>query len=526
MAEDWVGYRWLSERYNARPVQPQPVESDIGATRRTTRHNGTVRETYTAAMRPADTLSAHLTFALKHEGVFLEQLARLFNVIPEGEIRAWVLAERTGQYARRAGFLYEWLTGRLLDGVPAVTNGGYVDAIDSADYVVATAPGNNTRWRVRDNLPGSREFCVTVRRTDIARKAENYDCGAQLDALQVEYGADVLRRSAVWLTLKESRASFQIEHEQDKTDRIKRFAAVMETRIGAWANPLEFGTLTGLQREIIGDLTTLKHFGLRQSPVFVGATDHFRDVIHYIAPHWKDVSGMLDGLAAFLTRTAGASPIARAAAVSFGFVYIHPLADGNGRVHRFLINDILRRDNAVPRPFVLPISAAITSKAQHLAAYDQVLEVLSRPLMQRYERCAGFGAYREFEDGAKSNFTFGAYDDAAFTWRYLDLTAHVEYLAGLIDRTIRTEMRQEAELIRNWDRARFLVKEVLDGPNADIDRIIRSVRDNHWSVSGKLSREFPIIEEANLGGAIVRAVREAFDTPEEPEPPAPSGEPR
>lgn len=523
MAEDWIGYRWLAERYTARSVQPQPLESEIGATRRTTRHNGTVRETYTAAMRPAETLSAHLTFALKHEGVFLEQLARLFSVIPESEIRDWVLAERTGQYARRAGFLYEWLTGRQLDDVPAVTNGGYVDALDPADYVVATAAVNNMRWRVRDNLPGSREFCVTVRRTDIVREAETYDCAAQLDALQAEYGADVLRRSAVWLTLKESRASFQIEHEQDKTDRIKRFASVMETRIGAFADPLESGTLTGLQREIIGELTTLKHFGLRQSPVFVGATDHFRDVIHYVAPRWEDAGGMLDGLAAFQARTAGASPIARAAAVAFGFVYIHPLADGNGRVHRFLINDILRRDNAVPQPFVLPISAAIASKAQYLAAYDQVLEVLSRPLMQRYERYAGFGRHREFEDGVKSNFTFGAYDDAAFTWRYPDLTAHVEYLAALIDRTIGMEMRQEAELIRNWDRARFLVKEVLDGPNADIDRIIRSVRDNYWGVSGKLSKEFPIIEAANLGEAIVRAVREAFDASDGP--PALSDEP-
>lgn len=524
MAGDWIGYRWLAERYGASPVQQQPRESEIGTTRRTTRHDGTVRETYTTAMRPADTLSAHLTFALKHEGVFLEQLARLFSVVPEAEIRNWVLAERTGQYARRAGFLYEWLTGRQLDGVPAVTNGGYIDALDPADYVVATTSFNSTRWRVRDNLPGSREFCVTVRRTDIVQEAETYNCAAQLDALQAEYGEDVLRRSAVWLTLKESRASFQIEHEQDKTDRIKRFASVMETRIGAFVDPLELGTLTGLQREIIGELTTLKHFGLRQSPVFVGATDHFRDVIHYIAPRWEDVGGMLDGLAAFLTRTSGTSPIARAASVAFGFVYIHPLADGNGRVHRFLINDILRRDNAVPQPFVLPISAAIASKAQHLAAYDQVLEILSRPLMQRYGGDTSFGGYREFEDGVKSNFTFGAYDDATFTWRYPDLTAHVEYLAGLIDRTIRTEMRQEAELIRNWDRARFLVKEVLDGPNADVDRIIRSVRDNHWSVSGKLSREFPIIEKANLGEAIVRAVREAFDTLEEP--PAPSDAPR
>ncbi len=518
MMENWIGYRWLAQRYGAEPVQAYPIESEIGPTRRSSRHNGTARETYTQAMKPADTLSAHLTFALKHEGVFLEHLARLFNAIPETDMIQWVMEERTGQYARRAGFLYEWLTGRQLDGVPAVTGGGYIDALDPDDYVVSTAPPNNTRWRVRDNLPGSREFCPSVRRTEAVKAAETYNIAGQLEALQAEYGVDILRRSAVWLTLKESRASFQIEHEPDKTDRIKRFAAVMETRIGAYDNPLSRETLAELQREIIGDLTTLQRFGVRQSPVFVGGIGHFREVVHYIAPHWNDIEGMLDGLEAFLNRTRGASPIARAATVAFGFVYIHPFVDGNGRMHRFLINDILRRDEAVPRPFVLPVSAAITSRAQNHAAYDQVLEVLSKPLMRRYERFSGFEEHQQYPDGVRSNFAFAAYDDAAFTWRYPDLTSHVEYMAELVDRTIRTEMRQEAKLIRNWDNARSAVKDVLDGPNSDIDRIIRAVRDNHWSLSNKLRNEFPIIEKAGIAEQIAEAIRMAFDESEEPQP--------
>jgi Fic family protein len=40
----------------------------------------------------------------------------------------------------------------------------------------------------------------------------------------------------------------------------------------------------------------------------------------------------------------------RSAIAAFGLVFIHPLADGNGRVHRFLINDILRRDGVVKDP--------------------------------------------------------------------------------------------------------------------------------------------------------------------------------
>ena len=62
-----------------------------------------------------------------------------------------------------------------------------------------------------------------------------------------------------------------------------------------------------------------------------------------------------------MLRTQGQPTVMRSAVAAFGFVYIHPLADGNGRVHRFLINDILRRDGTVQDPMVLPVSSLIAS---------------------------------------------------------------------------------------------------------------------------------------------------------------------
>src|SRR3546814_13848905 len=91
---------------------------------------------------------------------------------------------------------------------------------------------------------------------------------------------------------------------------------------------------------------------------------------------------MLEGLRVFLERTQGQSPVMRSAVAAFGFVYIHPLADGNGRVHRFLINDILRRDGAVPEPVILPVSAVITDDSGDRRSYDLVLDAVSKPLMQ------------------------------------------------------------------------------------------------------------------------------------------------
>lgn len=510
---EWVGYRWLAENYGVSCVQPLPVESQIGPSRRSIRNNARTLEIYPAIFRPRDALSAHLTFALKHEGIHLEFLARLFERVPEADVRTWVNGERTGQYARRTGFLWEWLTGRELHDAPGASGGNYVDAIDPEHYMTSTASINNARWRVRDNLPGSRTFCPTVRRTAAVINAEAYDCAAQLDALQAEYGVDLLMRSAVWLTIKESRASFQIEHEVDQKDRIQRFAAVMERRSGQIQSPLSSQSLGELQREILGDRNTLSHFGLRESPLFVGGISGFQEEVHYVAPPAIEVAGMLEGLSAFTSRTAGRSPLARAAVAAFGFIYIHPLADGNGRVHRFLVNDQLRRDGAVPAPFILPVSAAITHKAQERARYDAILETFSKPFMARYGDACKFNHNTvRYPDGVNSNFEFGQSADALPAWRYPDLTEHVEYTARLIDQTIQLEMRTEAELLRAWGRARAAVKEVIEGPNTDIDRIVRSVKENGGRISNKLVGEFPTLADPQVASDLREAISSAFDT--------------
>jgi hypothetical protein len=461
--------------------------------------------------RPADTLAGHLTFALKHEGVHLEFLARLYAVMPTDELEAWIAAEPTGQYARRAGFFYEFLTGLQL-GSPGVAAGNYVAALDADDYLTASRPVNNPRWRVRDNLPGTRNYCPLVSRTARVRQAEQYDCAQQLADLDAEFGADVLLRSAVWLTVKESRASFAIEHEEQHVDRIRRFASVMEQRCGQYDDPLSEAALGELQAQILGPRAT--RYGVRRSPVFVGEVDGFTEVVHYIAPHWDDVPTMLVGLREFASRTAGASALVRAAVLSFGFVYIHPMSDGNGRISRFLVNDTLRRDKAVPAPFILPISATITSTVVNRRGYDQVLELLSRPLIRKYATAWRFGAEQIAEDGVRFNLQFDGYGDALPAWRYPDMTDHVEYLAQVVRMTIEQEMRKEAGYLRSLRTARERVKQVIEGPDVDIDRIIRSVRENGGKVSNKLIKEFPALEDEQLAAAATAAIQTAFVEPD------------
>ena len=504
-----IGYLWLSRTFKVKAAQPFAVQSEIGRSRITSSEGDTRLEVYTEIYRPGAALSEHLTFAFKYEGIHLEFLARLFQ-LPDVklELEKWITNEPTGAYSRRACFFYEWLMPDRLD-FSGVVQANYVDALSPEEFVVGHAI-NIQRWRVRDNLPGNRSFCPIIRRVDSVKAAEQYNLSAKLIELEADYGIDLIMRSTVWLTVKESRASFLIEREQDKEDRIRRFAAVMADECGKHDNPFAPETLSALQRGILGD--SALRYGARSSPVYVGHSAHYQPVVDYIAPHWEHIDSMLEGLSCFLVRTQGGSAIVRAAAASFGFVYVHPMADGNGRISRFLINDVLRRDGVVPPPIILPVSATIINSTYSRAAYDKVLERFSRPLMRHYADQYHFGETTVADDGVECNFYFQSYDDALPTWRYPDLTAHVSYLAEVIDTALTVEMRSEARFLLANDNARSAIKSFLEAPDNELNGIIRSVRQNGNNISNQLRKSYPLLgSNPQLGDRIIVAVVNAFE---------------
>jgi hypothetical protein len=498
-----AGYAWLVQTYQIQICQPLKVRSEIGSTRKDSLLNGVLEQTFPAQYQPGATLAEHLTFAFKREPLHLELLARLFEAVRPGELEQWIKAEPTGQFARKACFLYEWFADRRLDH-PDIEKGNYVEFMDGRNYLVSQTPRRNTRWRVVDNLPGTPEFCPVIRLTPALVELVEYDINNQLARLGVEFGHDTLLRSAVWLTIKESKSSFAIEHEEQQTDRIKRFAAVMEQRCGTGAPPLTQQQIAAIQQEILGPRAL--SYGIRQSPVFVGQTRGFQNVLHYLAPAWEDVESMLDGLQAFEVNTRGSSSILRAATISFGFVYIHPLSDGNGRISRFLINDILRRDQAVPAPYILPVSAVMQDHTLRPQNYDQVLDEFSRPLMQVIEPEVRFAEYVKYADGMESNLHYENFAATAPAWRYIDLTAHAEYIARVVRQTVEKEMRDEAAILRNHQLLRDAIKNVFEGPDADIDRIIRSIHQSEGQVSNKLLKQYPLLEDEAIKAEIVALV--------------------
>src|SRR3546814_20498167 len=71
-------------------------------------------------------------------------------------------------------------------------------------------------------------------------------------------------------------------------------------------------------------------------------------------------------------------PVAAAAVLAFGFVYIHPYVDGNGRLHRWLFHHVLASAGFNPPGMVFQISAVILRR---IDASKSTLTSYSGPLL-------------------------------------------------------------------------------------------------------------------------------------------------
>ena len=92
----------------------------------------------------------------------------------------------------------------------------------------------------------------------------------------------------------------------------------------------------------------------------------------------------------------------------------------------------------------------------------------------------------------------------------------MRYLSGVLRQTVEQEMAQEALTLRQYDDAREAIKNFVEMPDPDADRIIRSLKESGWQVSNKLRKTLPQVfaEEGAFYGRhaqIIAAVRAVFE---------------
>jgi Fic family protein len=194
-------------------------------------------------------------------------------------------------------------------------------------------------------------------------------------------------------------------------------------------------------------------------------------------------------------KTGGVSPVIHAAVIAYGFVFMPPFEDGNGRIHRFLMHNILSLQKMVPRGLMFPVSAVMLKNPTD---YDRLLKAFSRPLLQLID-------YQLDEMGRMT-----VENESSCWYSYMDMTAQAEAVSEFITKTIEEELMQELTFLANYDTTKKAIQEIIDLPDRLIDLFIQLCLQS----SGNLSAEtraayFDFMTDEELA-AMEQAVKDGY----------------
>lgn len=470
-----VGYAALKEMFGL-PDIPHHVTSHIVAGARKTVDD---QEYYTPVYAPEDTLAGHLEFALKFEGINLGLLAALFEVASTDELIAYIQSKPTGLNTRRVWFFYEFLSGKQLDIPDLVSTIGYVDALDPKNYVTR-AGMRLPRYRVRNNLPGDEHFCPVVRKTEILNAYSWETLRDKAADIVHAYDAETLARAVSYLYTKETRSSFAIEHEEPSKTKMERFGEALQS-VRKFPH-LDKQAFIDLQFIMLDERFAASDYRTDQN--YVGETLGRREIFHYISPKPEDVPGLMRGLIDFLANSDDIDPVVVAAVASFGFVFIHPFDDGNGRTHRYMIHHTLANRGVTPEEVIFPVSATMLS---HAHEYDACLESFSGSIKPLIDFVSGDDA------------SIRVLNETVNLYRYFDATHMAEYLYACVDATIERELKAELETVSAFAHARKAIDAAFDLPEKQKNLFLKLC----WQGKGQISKskrksQFPMFEEYEL----------------------------
>jgi hypothetical protein len=384
-------------------------------------------------MAPADgAYLDHVLFALKHEGTNLAVLAQALPQIPAEHLLTELRRAPNGGYIRKAAFLWETFAGRELEAAP--TAGGAVVPLFDPDRYYTGPSVRNARWRVDFNGLGSMRYCATVARTPTLSQLLDSDVLTRAREFIASLPAEMQDRALSWAYLHETQDSFAIEREAPSEDKAQRFVKLL--RQAHERHPLSEDYLVGLQNICVTN-------PLDQAASYRSEQNHLQSGLRgaigvtYVPPP----PDMLTGLMAEWLEFANAAPtevnpIIAASIISFGFVFLHPFMDGNGRLSRFLIHHALCSSGKLENGLLLPVSIAMKRQEQ---AYLEALQDFSKPVRERWQV--------RWLDGMKYDFEFQG--DVSI-YQFWDATLAVEFIARMADLALEVELRQETLFLQRY----------------------------------------------------------------------------
>lgn len=451
----------------------------------------------------------HILFALKHEGINLQVLAEAMQWVSADDLIDRFRNAPSSLLIRKAGFLYDAFVGPL-DGLPPVA-GPYGDLFNQDHYI--TGPDQkNSKWRINFNGIGSLEYCPTVERTPFIEQGIANDTLGRAKAFFDEIGPVNTDRALAWAYLSETEHSFAIEREAPTQNKAATFVALLQQ--AHESRDLTEDYLSDLQSATISNPFDKAAAFRHQQNWLRGGSLRGASSISYVPPSPELLATLMPQFMQIAnTAPKYLDPIVAASIASFGFVFLHPFMDGNGRLSRFLFHHALCRSGQLSNGLLLPVSIAMKND-EH--GYLNALQSFSKPARSSWSV--------HWIDDEHFDFTFNGKDSI---YRYWDATPCVEYGIKMAGQSLDIYLRQETEYLARFDRIYKLANDEYDIRNNDLHLMIVSALQHNGTISKNRRKQlaYQVPEEAFafIEGLAKQELQDADATPSQKAAPKPSG---
>nr|WP_019366933.1 Fic family protein [Pseudomonas luteola] len=486
---EYLGYAWLQHTYGLNIPALSRV-AQLGPRQAFTRGAGYDIEVFPRSYARQPAAIEHMVFALTHEGVNLSCLERAFQIQEIRDELTQALKEKPSSgYLRRLWFICEQVAGHSLALDDALANVPYEDLIPAERYFVGPSQ-NVRRYKVRDNLFGTPRLSVLIERASVPDTLTNDAIQQRMHDEIAGFPTAALARAALYIMTSETRSSYAIEQERAAPDRIQRFIRLLEH---AGTRVLTEEMLLDIHRIAVGkDRPDPSVGAFRYEQNWLGRGDF----INLLPPPPERVPELMERWFEMHERiqTSNAPAIVKANAIAHSFIYIHPFMDGNGRLSRFLMQDVLASEGLRVKGIILPLSAGLQTK---LEAYIQSLDSLSTRLMSAIQ-------YEQNYLGEPPELV----RDNTHLFTHLDLTEQQAPLNSSAELVLSTLLHDELTYLVARDALKERLNTELDLSNRDLELLIAVLYQN----GGKVSKTKRQSHFALLNDQEVLIAEEAFDS--------------
>ena len=486
-----IGYAFIKDQMQLNVFDPSPTAIVSAKVYKVKMEESLLLVPSKVAPVSADPIE-HLLFAIKYEGVNLQILSQALQQIEANSVLQALEKAPSGAYIRKLAFLWECFNRSELNFKSPATN--YIDLFDSKKYVT-TRGIKNQKWHVIFNGLGSLNYCPIVRRT---QRIEEFLKGNILSEAQKfvdKIGYKIADRALQWAYLSETESSYAIEGETAAGDKALRFMKLLQK--AHEPTQLSEDYLCDLQNQIVTNPFE-QAYSFRNEQNWLSSGGRGALSVSYVPPPAHLLDELVPDYLAMANRLPlEINPIVAAAVTSFGFVFLHPFMDGNGRLSRFLFYEQLCRSGQLPKGTLLPVSVAMQNAED---SYLQTLQSFSKPARSFWRVT--------WLDEVNYDFKFNGCDSL---YRYWDATDCVEFSFAMANDALNIYLKDEVLYLERSDAIEKKVNDHFDIRQNYLHHLINRCLDQKGVVSKNMRKKYSAMVSEELFDFLEKTTKDVLD---------------